>query len=210
MSSGGTAVLHIRILKAISPIVATDPSYDCHLAVPKVGELLRRSDDRPLEFRPTRYSAALATLLRRDLATGYIPTTISRHKLRRAVSHLTPAELTCEDFIDLSGTSLPCIHILGKPFRAGYPDSEGRASKRTAPFPLRTHGFLYLVTEEHSQQIDKVPPRLAFRITPDSDPSSFAAGHDLLLPDGRLWTWTRKIGRGDPEQHRQEQAEDQL
>jgi hypothetical protein len=210
MSSGGTAVLHIRIIKAISPIVPTDPSYDCYLAVPKVGELLHRSDGRPLEFRPTRYSAALATLLRWDLAIGYIPATIPRHKLRRTVSHLTPAELTREDYIDLSGARQPCIHLLGQKFRVGYPPPEGRAQRRTAPFPPRTHGFLYLVTGEHSQQPDKVLPPLAFRITPDSDPSSFAAGHDLLLPNGRPWTWTRKIGRGDPEQHRQEQAEDQL
>jgi hypothetical protein len=68
MSSSGAAVMHMRVLKAISPIAPTSPPYERFLAMPEVGELLRRPDGRSLEFKPIpRNSVAFDTLLRRDL-----------------------------------------------------------------------------------------------------------------------------------------------
>ena len=85
---------------------------------------------------------------------------------------LNPAKFTRLDYADISFVKVAhfkCENALpGRFFRFFYPDRR---------FPPNTGGFLYL-----HRPPDWVPPlayEIRFRVTNNSDPSSFASGHDL-------------------------------
>ena len=62
----------------------------------------------------------------------------------------------------------------------------GSRKKVNYPFPPETHGFFYYWANPD------IPAegQIRFRVTRDSDPSSFANGHDLLGMDGLPWCIT--------------------
>ena len=115
------------------------------------------------------------------------PTKRPRH--RRIIRTLDPTKLTPHDHIDFSTLSYPCVNFVTQSTAhrvVSNPRSIeilawGWPNKR---FPTNTTGFLYY-------HIPSYTPPLAgevrFRITPSSDPSSFAMGSDLLMRHGIPW-----------------------
>jgi hypothetical protein len=137
----------------------------------------------------TRNQPPLAILLQKAPNPGFISPLVgtnahledsSQGRRRHVVSNLDPEKLDPADFLDLSGGGHPFVHVLGKLLYLTY---RGRLS---VPFPTGTHGFLYAAEDG----------ALRFRVTKDTDPSSFSSGHDLIRPNGQLWTLRPKLLEG--------------
>jgi hypothetical protein len=64
MTRGGNAVVHVRILKALTPIAPVDASYDGYVPMPTVGDLPRNPSGEPVQVQITGSQSALAILLR--------------------------------------------------------------------------------------------------------------------------------------------------
>ncbi|KAJ7173149.1 hypothetical protein C8R46DRAFT_990954 [Mycena filopes] len=103
---------------------------------------------------------------------------------RRPVSSLDPRLLTSDDHLDMSkrrsvflacppGGSIPLHH-----------DGNNAPRYPTHPFPENTAGFLYYHRPHDAAPLEG---SVRFRCTPTPVPSSFATGHDLLLPSGVPW-----------------------
>lgn len=100
---------------------------------------------------------------------------------------MDPRRLSGSDWVDLSNLSRP---------RLNTSHSEALQSPVTRihffeivrgliPFPAETHGFLYFVPAPH--ETAQLASEIRFRITRNNDPSSFAAGNDLLNTDFTPW-----------------------
>jgi hypothetical protein len=177
----------VRVLKALSPIKLQNPSYDGHLPLPIVGDFLRGPNGQPAQVHLESPShSPLAILLQKTPSPGFIgplvgtnahPGDSSQERRRHIVSNLDLEKLDPADFLDLSGREQTIVHVLGGLSYIKYyrPSS---APDTLVPFPTGAHGFLYAAKTT----------QLRFRVTKDTDPASFASGHDLLRPNGRPWT----------------------
>ncbi|KAJ7606024.1 hypothetical protein FB45DRAFT_951655 [Roridomyces roridus] len=103
------------------------------------------------------------------------------------ISTLKPESLLPSDHRDIShvrlvrvfvaDTSTPSyFHSGGEPWQSG-----SRAHTR---FPDNTRGFFYCAPRPG---LPTIASSVRFRCTPSPSPSSFAEGHDLLLPNGLPW-----------------------
>ncbi|KZT25089.1 hypothetical protein NEOLEDRAFT_389281 [Neolentinus lepideus HHB14362 ss-1] len=98
-------------------------------------------------------------------------------KRSRIITTLSPNRLTTRDFLDLSG-SKQLFHPEGHVY---YQRTE---KSRRLPWPLGSRGFLYW---HHDQGAPLLSSAVRLRHVPDGQPSSFASGSDLLLPDVPLF-----------------------
>ncbi|KAJ7155680.1 hypothetical protein C8R46DRAFT_1004891 [Mycena filopes] len=101
---------------------------------------------------------------------------------RRVISSLDPRSLTSTDHLILSG-----VKALSATFPPGgweqlWYHNEGNRAR--LPFPQNTSGFLYYHRPPNATPLEG---DVRFRCTPTPSPSSFSAGHDLLLPWGGPW-----------------------
>jgi hypothetical protein len=182
MTRGGNAIVHVRILKALTPIAPVDASYDGYVPMPTVGDLLRNPNGEPVQVQITGRQSALAILLRGVPGAGYISPLVAARGFQRVspqvprsvvVLNLDPGKIDPADFLDLTGKKYSVVHVLGRELELQY----DKQPKPTIHFPTGTHGFLY-ATDGFT---------LRFRVTKDAQPASFALGHDLLLPTGQAW-----------------------
>ncbi|KAK2462509.1 hypothetical protein APHAL10511_005479 [Amanita phalloides] len=96
-----------------------------------------------------------------------------RTKPLRVLTTLNPSKLTNQDFIDVSAMLQPRVWS-----HTGVKGVIGRSYKD--PYPEGTKGFLYYhVPPPH---LPPIMGELRFRITENSDPSTFDRGSDLLDP----------------------------
>jgi hypothetical protein len=174
--------------------------------MPREGELLRGASSRVVDFQLSKSAASLALLLRDSSDSGFVGpmpwqhikyapryNTRSRNlnsAQKRVASCGRPSQLVSTDFIDLSGLRKPRVYALRNLWRPVYTTVKGVI----LPFPLGTHGFLYATTSSDDTYA-AAPGRLhvRFRVTSKPEPSSFAAGKDLVRPDGVPWTWSLQI-----------------
>ncbi|KAJ7609395.1 hypothetical protein FB45DRAFT_944371 [Roridomyces roridus] len=112
---------------------------------------------------------------------SHVKTTAVGHTARPRhwpISTLKPELLSPSDHLNISDAY--CVSLFfqysrsTKSERMYYRREVGCLPGTFAPFPEEARGFFYCA-----------PVR--FRCTPSSSPSSFAAGHDLLLPNGLPW-----------------------
>jgi hypothetical protein len=186
----------VRVLKALSPITLLDASYDGWVPLPTVGDLLRGPGGQLVQVHIARNQSPLAILLQKAPNPGFIsplvgtskhPEDSSRGRRRHVVFNLDPEKLDPAELLDLSGREEPTVHVLGKVLRLVYHRHHATpAPYLRVPFPTGTHGFLYAVEDG----------ALRFRMTKDADPSSFASGHDLICPNGQLWTLRPRLLEG--------------
>ena len=104
------------------------------------------------------------------------------------VRTLDRTKLTPRDYIDISRIARPRITfapLSPAPHEdSNLPHVQINAGPLNEGFPPNTAGFLYYHVPPYS------PPlagEVRFRITPSSDPASFAAGSDLLMENGLPW-----------------------
>jgi hypothetical protein len=99
--------------------------------------------------------------------------------------NLAPTKLDASDWMDLSLRRIQRINLHDE-----ASDTRGAIRNviyrpRRVPFPGHTTGFLYLHVPDPDHPIGA---QLRFRVVPEPDPTAFAAGHDLRLEDGTVWT----------------------
>ena len=104
------------------------------------------------------------------------------------VRTLDRTKLTPRDYIDISRIARPRITfapLSPAPHEdSNLPHVQINAGPLNEGFPPNTAGFLYYHVPPYS------PPlagEVRFRVTPSSDPASFAAGSDLLMENGMPW-----------------------
>ncbi|RDB31068.1 hypothetical protein Hypma_000039 [Hypsizygus marmoreus] len=134
-----------------------------------------------------------------DSAESIKSTTTTKPKVHRprcVISTLDPSRLQDNDFLDLGngvsrtrlGTSTPTV--LHRSASSSPPerrrsniliDYHGRAGL-DHPFPTHTRGFLYY---HRDPELPPISGAVRFRLTAAAHASSFSAGMDLMLPDGR-------------------------
>ena len=107
----------------------------------------------------------------------------------RIVRTLDPTKLTPRDHINLSQLAWPnVVFAPSSPIPAnvsGRPIVQIKATSLLSDgFPPNTTGFLYYHVPPYSSPL---AGEVRFRITPSSDPASFAAGSDLLMENGMPW-----------------------
>lgn len=105
---------------------------------------------------------------------------------KRIIQTLDSSRLSPSDYLDLSDSKSIVVYSGGIPSGA---KSEFRFlihRKSTVPFPADTRGFLYFQPHSHPSR-RWFGSEIRFRITQDEDPSSFAAGKDLCLPNCTSW-----------------------
>lgn len=116
----------------------------------------------------------------------------------RVIRTLDPTHLQASDFYDISGVPFAGFNVDPNIFPSGVNRStiiyaEYRAFASKMPFPAGTHGFLYCSVDSSASPagspdaVTNPPGQIRFRITPSSDPATFAAGRDLQLPTGLAW-----------------------
>jgi hypothetical protein len=188
------------VLKVIEPVQLADPSYDGHRPPPVEGELLQEPGGGVWSARVAlgkrSYPAAKALL---GADPGYIKASLQEGyakgaKLRR-VQHLSQAMLEASDFMDLSGLQMARIAFAGGDSGPTFL-TMGYLSRdvQHLGFPLGTSGFLYF----HPGTAGPISAHLRFRVTGSSDPASFDAGQDLLMPFGVPWKHNlTAVFRGD-------------
>ncbi|TFK46233.1 hypothetical protein OE88DRAFT_1595401, partial [Heliocybe sulcata] len=104
---------------------------------------------------------------------------------------LNQTQLNAEDFVDLSGRVCKTVRSAlvpeGLALRMYYLEVSHSCHTRGCkgiPFPPESHGFLYWHLQPDGPPVSG---HVRFRITKSSDPATFPSGHDLQLPDGRIW-----------------------
>ncbi|KAJ7150505.1 hypothetical protein C8R43DRAFT_1005984 [Mycena crocata] len=115
----------------------------------------------------------------------------SKRRPLNIISTLNAALISSGDFLHLShrvGITMRFPHSVGLGSQLRYAQERtvlesglGKLSEK--PFPADSQGFLYY----NSQSPVVLDGSLRFRITSDSNPSSFHCGRDLLLPSGFPW-----------------------
>ncbi|KAK2465873.1 hypothetical protein APHAL10511_001514 [Amanita phalloides] len=94
---------------------------------------------------------------------------------------LDPLKLGRQDFVDISNRRARIIRF------KDVPDNISSIDCYPSRFPLNASGFLYYhVPPPH---LPPIMGQLRFRVTRDSDPSSFSRGSDLTLPNKPLFPW---------------------
>ncbi|KAF5351315.1 hypothetical protein D9758_008068 [Tetrapyrgos nigripes] len=97
------------------------------------------------------------------------------------ISTLIPAQLTSNDYLDISGKS--AVNVTYR--NASCPDLHWEHPElKKLPFPNKSHGFFYYHSPENALN---VAGGLRFRVCPSSDPKMFQQGHDLLKRNGFPW-----------------------
>jgi hypothetical protein len=185
----GVAAMAVRVLKIIRPVKPVDPAYDGYLPAPVEGELLQGAGGRPFFLRVAEsksYAEAAATFLSPN--HGYVVVHRDRkyagRSIRFTIRHLSPVLLSTDDFMDLSGLVAPHVWDHSDHERRKWIISYDISSRGDmTAFPVGCSGFFYY----WSGSLGPVGAQLRFRVTGSRDPSSFEAGHDLLLPSGVPW-----------------------
>ncbi|KAJ6462472.1 hypothetical protein C8R45DRAFT_1080600 [Mycena sanguinolenta] len=103
------------------------------------------------------------------------------------LSTLNSSRLNLSDYLDLSKRDAITIRFPNSPY--GLHDTpQGHLryqSDRRTSFPAQASGFLYYHRDPDAVPLER---SIRFRVTgTDRAPSSFALGHDLLLPSGTPW-----------------------
>ncbi|KAJ3534054.1 hypothetical protein NM688_g7193 [Phlebia brevispora] len=110
----------------------------------------------------------------------------------RRITTLDPDRLTPSDYLDVSHiTKLP-VHIPEQAVQLNRTSSKSAtyqdraayigysySDERHLPFPEGTRGFLYYFSPPFAHPL---AGQIRFRITPSSDPATFASGYDLKDP----------------------------
>ncbi|KAJ7155665.1 hypothetical protein C8R46DRAFT_432679 [Mycena filopes] len=130
-------------------------------------------------------SDEIASLLLKISSSGTNSPGIRRPGRRRLVSSLDRLLLTSDDHLDISER---------RSVRLTFPPAGGSTQLLyhysnappylTQPFPQNTAGFLYYHRPHDAAPLEG---SVRFRCTATPLPSSFATGHDLLLPSGAPW-----------------------
>ncbi|TFK45354.1 hypothetical protein OE88DRAFT_1669401 [Heliocybe sulcata] len=101
---------------------------------------------------------------------------------------LNQTQLNAEDFASLAGRVCKTVRSALVPEELGLPmyylEGSHTRGRKDIPFPPESHGFLYWHLQPDAPP---VTGQVRFRITKSSDPATFPSGHDLQLPDGRIW-----------------------
>ncbi|TFY69380.1 hypothetical protein EVG20_g3173 [Dentipellis fragilis] len=116
--------------------------------------------------------------------------TPNRKRRRPWFSTLDPTRLTPSDFciISAKNRARPFREYRGvAPFQFYYSRLDGKPK-----FPPGTQGFFYYASPSRGSGPDE-HGEVRFRVTPGDDVMDFAAGQDLLYPDGLPWKVT--LGR---------------
>ncbi|EKM60298.1 uncharacterized protein PHACADRAFT_246161 [Phanerochaete carnosa HHB-10118-sp] len=112
-----------------------------------------------------------------------------------AITTVDPNKLTSDCFRDFSGLKIFSLHFQegdssssqSMLWRRRYLSYRRNGSQDSVPSPPGTHGFFYYCAPP--SWAHDLAGEIRFRTTKDSDPSSFASGHDLLV-QGMPWTVT--------------------
>ncbi|KAF7364169.1 hypothetical protein MSAN_01076200 [Mycena sanguinolenta] len=112
-----------------------------------------------------------------------------RHAVGRPqhlLSTLNSSRLTPSDYLDLSKRDGITVRFPNSPYVRDTPKGKLRYQSvdQHIPFPAQASGFLYYYRDPDAAPLEG---SIRFRITPDRSPSSFALGHDLILPSGMPW-----------------------
>ncbi|TFK45340.1 hypothetical protein OE88DRAFT_1222537 [Heliocybe sulcata] len=116
-----------------------------------------------------------------------IPATTATELRRRSALSLRTLDqtrLNVEDFIDLSGRSQSTIRFPVVPEQPSFRMRYFYTGGRDIPFPPDCHGFFYWHLESDAPPVSG---QIRFRATTSSDPATFPTGHDLQLPNCRVW-----------------------
>ncbi|KAF7981286.1 hypothetical protein HWV62_34195 [Athelia sp. TMB] len=145
----------------------------------------------------TRPTAAPRCILKALYGTSSRPHPNRKNYVRT----LDASKLRPSDHMDLTGSVRPILRFESLDDVPGYAShwSQVRYSYHQGaivPFPPDTRGFLYY----HPAPSDKpdVTSEIRFRVTTADDAKAFAAGSDLLLPNGAPWRipLLRLVGEG--------------
>lgn len=109
----------------------------------------------------------------------------------RRIVTLDPKRLSAPDFLDMSNYVNFRLSISSSGADVKFVGNDiyyyQTAIERKVSFPENTHGFLYFVPPPDIPQAPPIASEIRFRITRNSDPSSFATGRDLLYPNALPW-----------------------
>ncbi|KAF8867828.1 hypothetical protein BD779DRAFT_1685257 [Infundibulicybe gibba] len=114
---------------------------------------------------------------------------LTRHRrTKRVISTLDQRMLRHSDFCDISNLTTSVVTIRSSTLgcaRLKYCASRKRGEKfRDLTFPVGTHGFFYYYSPPG---LPYFAGEVRFRITPSTDPASFATGVDLSTPHRLPW-----------------------
>ncbi|TFK46231.1 hypothetical protein OE88DRAFT_1668145 [Heliocybe sulcata] len=113
-----------------------------------------------------------------------IPSTAAtglRHGSALRLRTLKRTRLDVKDFVDLTGRLTKTVHF---PAAHEEPSFQMRYYGQGVPFSPESHGFFYWHLDPDAPPVSG---QVRFRTTASSDPATFPIGHDLQLPDGRIW-----------------------
>ncbi|TFY51235.1 hypothetical protein EVG20_g11096 [Dentipellis fragilis] len=123
----------------------------------------------------------LSLIIPTQASSSKLLPTPNRKRSRPWFSTLDPTRLTPSDFCNISGKSYV------KPFREYHGDIPFPLHySRMAKFPAGTQGFFYYALPFRGSGPDE-HGEVRFRVTPGDDVMDFAAGQDLLVPNGLPW-----------------------
>ncbi|KAJ6488949.1 hypothetical protein C8R45DRAFT_993252 [Mycena sanguinolenta] len=108
----------------------------------------------------------------------------TRHRRAPMLSTLNPLLLLPSDYLDLSGKTRSAVSFPTKRIGSRAILPYQWRNPRRLPFPPRSAGFLYYHRDRNAAPLEG---SISFRVTSKSEPASFDAGHDLLLPSGLPW-----------------------
>jgi hypothetical protein len=190
--------LVLRVLQIVDAVRPRDPNYDGFLPSPTAGELMSRPGGSVWVHHPHEANSsfqALRHLLDQDTSTGYVRRAQSlkadeSKKLRRCIRNLDPGRLDPSDWMDLSHRGQLFLHMIDE-----ISGAQGMFQinhyvpvpqhKEPISYPQGTTGFFYVHAPDRAHP---VATHLRFRVVSERDPQAFAAGHDLLTPDGAVWS----------------------
>lgn len=194
-SPSGRAVIQTRVLKIVDPISPVNDNYDGYVPMPKEGELLSFNYGKTPAWRFANDGRSITAGLQHLLTSpdgGHVTHVVSKQGLSSAgidlgqtsskasIDTLRSDRLTPSHFMDLSGRINIDVTLTRQPMVTNSRLLYSHLGTAQGSFPLGSHGFLYCYTYWEF-------PEARFRVTSSEDPGTFAAGHDLLLPNGLPW-----------------------
>lgn len=114
--------------------------------------------------------------------------TLQKHRVRNApmgFRTLDASKLSSEDFMDWSNVHVPNICEDIQRDRQRFTVHYAAENAARVPFPPNTRGFIYY---QKPAYLPATAGEIRFRLTTGDNPKLFAAGSDLLLPNGMPWS----------------------